>query len=199
MWYSPGMSETAEHLVRSARALLVRRGYHGFSYADVAAEVGIRKASIHHHFPAKVDLVRAVLAAYRREIEHALEALGQAPPTKQLQMYTDYWAACIRDDSAPFCAAALLAAELPGLPAELAEDVRGHFRELSAWLASVLSRGVKDGTFTLVASANTEAESFLATIHGAMLAARAYADPSIFESIVRVALGHLKPPAKKRR
>ena len=199
MWYSPGMSETAENLVRSARALLVRRGYHGFSYADVAAEVGIRKASIHHHFPAKVDLVRAVLAAHRQEIGHALQALGQAPPAKQLQMYTDYWAACIRDDSAPFCAAALLAAELPGLPAELADDVRGHFRELSAWLASVLARGVKEGTFTLAAGASAEAESFLATIHGAMLAARAYSDPSAFEAIVRAALGHLKPPTEKRR
>ena len=53
MWYSPGMFETAENLVRSARALCVRRESHAFGSADVTAEVTIRKASVQPEPPAK--------------------------------------------------------------------------------------------------------------------------------------------------
>lgn len=196
MRYSAGMSDTAERLVESARALLVHRGYNGFSYADVAEAVGIRKASIHHHFPAKVDLVRGVMAAYRVEVASGLGQLAALPPAKQLQAYADYWAKCIRDDTAPFCVAAMLAAELPTLPDGLAGDVRRHFEELAGWLGGVLAKGAKDGSLVLGASAAVEAESFLALVHGGMLAARAHGDPGVFEGIVRAALARL---VKKRR
>ena len=188
--------KTADRLVESARALLVHRGYNGFSYADVAEAVGIRKASIHHHFPAKVDLVRSVMAAYRARIAGSLTQLAAWPPAKQLQAYADHWAQCIRDESAPFCVAAMLAAELPTLPEPLAADVRRHFEQLSTWLTGVLAKGAKDGSFVLAASAAVEAESFLALVHGGMLAARAHGDVAVFESVTRAALTRL---TKKRR
>ena len=46
---------TSDDILGCARTLIIAGGYNGFSYADVAAVVGIRKASIHHHFPTKVD------------------------------------------------------------------------------------------------------------------------------------------------
>jgi len=73
------MSETAGKLMGGAAGLIMRRGYNGFSYADLAERFGIRKASIHHHFPSKVDLVVAVLEQGRAAIRAQIEALEASP------------------------------------------------------------------------------------------------------------------------
>ena len=57
------MRDTRAELLIQAETLVRGRGYAGFSYADLAEAVGIRKASIHHHFPTKVDLGAALVAA----------------------------------------------------------------------------------------------------------------------------------------
>jgi len=186
---------TQQKLIDSARHLIQTRGYNGFSYADVAEEVQVRKASIHHHFPAKADLARAVVEQSRALIVEQTKTLagGAFNPDEQLRMYTGYWEKCIADASAPFCVAGMLAAELPTLPDDLAGDVRLHFRDLSNWLEIVLTKGAQMGLFNLQGSARQEAESFMAMVYGAMLAARAYGDPKVFADIVE---GGLKRIAK---
>ncbi len=186
-------SSTAEEILASVRALIVSGGYNGFSYADIADVVGIRKPSIHHHFPTKAQLVTALVAGYRKEAETGIANLEHAlpGPLDQLRAYTGYWKSCIGDASAPFCICALLANELPVLPPEVVVEVRAHFRFLSAWLASVFERGAAQGVFDLNATPRAEAETFMATMHGAMLSARAYGDTGIFGAIMDPQLARL--------
>jgi TetR/AcrR family transcriptional repressor of nem operon len=191
---------TQQKLIDSARRLIQVRGYNGFSYADVAEEVQVRKASIHHHFPAKSDLARAVVEQSRALIVEQIAALAASnfDPEAQLRMYTGYWEKCITDASAPFCVAGMLASELPTLPDDLANAVRSHFGELSNWLEIVLTRGAQMGRFELKGSARQEAESFMAMVYGAMLTARAYGDPRVFADIVANGLKRLaSSPASK--
>ncbi|WP_029356166.1 TetR/AcrR family transcriptional regulator [Bosea sp. 117] len=192
----PNPSTTSDDILHCARALIVEGGYNGFSYADIAKVVGIRNASIHHHFPGKSDLVRTLVASYREEAEHGLAALEQhvSDPVEQLRAYVGYWEACIGDGTAPFCVCALLASQLPQLPEEVAREVRAHFRALAAWLSSVLERGAKQGRVRLTATADVEAEIFLATVHGAMLSARAYGDAGMFGLVTRPMLERLAVP-----
>lgn len=77
---------TRTALLDSAESLARMRGYNGFSYADLSREVGIRKASIHHHFPTKADLALAVLERYRREFTAGLEQLTRSQPTAGRQL-----------------------------------------------------------------------------------------------------------------
>jgi TetR/AcrR family transcriptional regulator, transcriptional repressor for nem operon len=179
--------ETAERIMDEAHRLLVERGFSAFSYADIAETVQIRKASIHHHFPTKVDLVRALVAQYREEAEAGIAALERhvTDPAEQLRAYNSYWLGCIGDASKGYCVCALLASQMPALPQEVVLEVRAHFRSLSAWLTSVLERGVRQGSLVLTGDPHAEAETFMATVHGAMLSARAYGDPEIFGSITR--------------
>ncbi|MGL4962935.1 MAG: TetR/AcrR family transcriptional regulator [Inquilinus sp.] len=178
-------STTADDILACARTLIIAGGYNGFSYADIAEVVGIRKPSIHHHFPTKADLVRTLASRYREEAVAGIAYMEEqtSDPLEQLRRYTGYWAACIRDASAPFCVCALLASELPVLPAEVALEVRAHFRMISAWLTSVLERGQREGGLVLTGTPRIEAESFMATVHGAMLSARAYDDPEVFAAV----------------
>jgi TetR/AcrR family transcriptional repressor of nem operon len=180
-----GRSTTADDILACARTLVIAGGYNGFSYADIASVVGIRKPSIHHHFPTKADLVRTLVSRYREEAKAGFEHLeGQSSdPREQLRAYAGFWKRCIKDASLPFCVCALLASELPVLPAEVALEVKAYFRSFSAWLTSVLERGQEAGRLTLTNPPRIEAETFMATVHGAMLSARAYDDPEIFGAI----------------
>jgi TetR/AcrR family transcriptional regulator, transcriptional repressor for nem operon len=191
------LSPRATEIVACAQSLLASGGYNGFSYADIAESVQISKASIHHHFPSKSELVQVVLRRYREQGRMGLAALESAnpDPLKQLQAYMAYWETCIRDGSSPFCVCAMLAAEFPVIPPEVADEVRGHFRDLTTWLASLLKRGVKKGVFRLHTGAESEAMALVAAVHGAMLSARAYGDSEVFASIVQGSVRQLTRPA----
>jgi TetR/AcrR family transcriptional regulator, transcriptional repressor for nem operon len=184
---------TAEQIVDEARHLIMRRGYNGFSYADIAEAIGIRKPSIHHHFPAKSDLAIAVVEESRAIIESQVRGLAEAEPEalQQLRAYASYWERCIADDSAPFCVAAMLAAELPSLPDALALSVRGHFAALTDWLSQLLVLGVRQGSVSLVGSPTEEADAFMSAIYGAMLSARAFGDPQRFTDITETLLSRV--------
>ncbi len=186
-------TNTSDEILRSALSLIIAGGYNGFSYADISKVVGIRNASIHHHFPSKADLVRALVVRYREQADAGIAALEQnvPDPADQLRAYLGYWQACIADESAPFCACALLATQIPVLPEEVVVEVRAHFRALSSWLTSVLERGEAQGSLHLAGPAKAEAEAFMATVHGAMLSARAYGDAEMFGVITAPLLQRL--------
>lgn len=190
-------SNTANDILTSARSLLVRGGYNSFSYADIADVVGIRKPSIHHHFPSKAALVETLVVQYRQAAEEGIANLARAipEPLDQLRAYIGYWKACIGDASAPFCVCALLANELPVLPPEVAIQIQGYFRFLSGWLTTVLERGAANGTMALQDAARIEAEVFMASVHGAMLSARAYDDTAVFGAVMDSQLARLSAPA----
>jgi len=184
---------TAERIVHEARNLIMSRGYNGFSYADIAETVGIRKASIHHHFPAKSDLAKAVIEETRAVIHAQTELLAAAEPdaSDQLRGYAGYWERCIADNSAPFCVAGMLAAELPSLPDDLVISVRAHFADLTGWLTRLLELGVRQGSVSLAKSPEEEADAFMSAIYGAMLSARAFGDPGRFGSVVETLLSRV--------
>lgn len=190
------LSQKASEIVTHTRQLLAAGGYNSFSYADLAARVGITKASIHHHFPSKEVLVKTVVAMYRRDAREGLAALERQfdDPMSELNAYADYWAGCIRAGEAPFCICAMLATEMPTIPEEVAIEVKSHFRDLGGWLASVLKRGSDRGQFHLLNSPGVSASAFMALVHGAMLVARAVDDPKAFPAIVQPAILKLTQP-----
>jgi TetR/AcrR family transcriptional repressor of nem operon len=187
------VSATSDDILRCARSLIIAGGYNGFSYADISDVVGIRKASIHHHFPSKVVLVRTLLERYREEAEAGLAQVERhhSASVDQLRAYTGFWAECIGDATTAFCVCALLANEIPVLPPEIVLEVRAYFRALSAWLTAVMESGAKQGGIFLSDTARSEAEGFMATVHGAMLSARAYGDPLIFGVITTAMIERL--------
>ena len=188
------MTGTAEKLIAETARLIVNRGYNGFSYADLAERFGIRKASIHHHFPSKADLVVAVVERGRAGIQAQIALLDDDAATAmdRLLAYTGYWERCILNQTSPFCLAGVLAAELPALPEEIGTVVRGHFDDLRRWVEGVLTRGAAEGSMTLEERPAVEAEIFVAAVYGAMLAARAFDDPTRFSVVVEAAIRRIK-------
>jgi TetR/AcrR family transcriptional repressor of nem operon len=139
--------------------------------------------------------VRALVARYRVNAETGLAEVENkfSDPLELLKTYSGFWAQCIGDASRPFCVCALLASELPALPLEVAVEVRAYFQHLSGWLTSVIERGDQQGALVISCPARVEAEAFMATVHGAMLSARAYGTPAVFELILEPSLQRLRP------
>ncbi|WPB58267.1 TetR/AcrR family transcriptional regulator [Xylophilus sp. GOD-11R] len=191
------LSPRAAEIVACAQSLLVAGGYNGFSYADISAAVQISKPTIHHHFPSKAELVQTVVKRYRQQARDGMAATDRAiaDPVGRLEAYTAYWEACIRDGTASLCVCAMLAAEMPAIPPLVADEVRGHFFDLTGWLTTTLEQGVASGAFRLRASPRADAMALMATVHGAMLAARAYGDPAIFRTIVAPSMAQLSGKA----
>jgi len=187
-------SKKAEEIMHHTRMLLTSGGYNSFSYADLAERVQIRKSSIHHHFPGKADLVQAVVRDYRQQARAGMAATRQhfaGDAMGELNGYVNYWATCIKENNSPFCICVMLAVELPVLPKAVAQEVSGHFADLTDWLTDVLDRGQKSGVFTLRESAAIEAKSLMATVHGAIIAARAFNNAEVFLQIVEPVMGRL--------
>lgn len=188
--YSP----KAQEIIQRTNELLASGGYNGFSYADIAELVDVRKASIHHHFPAKVDLVKATVVQHRDATRRGLQALDDSTPDPlaRLVTYSRYWADCIQASHPPICICALLAAELPAVPAEIADEVKAHFKDLHGWITLTMEQGVEQGKMQLSETPSTEASIFMASIHGAMLSARATGNPLLFWEIAKGATNRLR-------
>jgi TetR/AcrR family transcriptional repressor of nem operon len=182
--------DTSTQILHTAHTLISDRGYAAFSYADIADTVHISKASIHHHFPTKANLVVSVLQAHRKRFIQSTESLAQNVdnPLARLNAYVNHWEVCIRDQKSPFCIAALLAAELPSLPKEVQFEIQQHFLELSSWIRKTLEEGVAKRKLKLQGTPEDEAQAFMAIVHGAMLSARALGNAEVFHAATSSAL-----------
>src|SRR6187402_101702 len=90
--------QTSDRVLDIAEALVQTRGFNAFSYADIARAVGVRKASLHHHFATKADLGVALLDRYRSTFLgalHAIELEYDAAPVR-LERYTGLYGSVLR-------------------------------------------------------------------------------------------------------
>lgn len=185
---------TYQAILSSGLALMQRCGYHAFSYADIAQQIGIRKASIHYYFPAKQDLAQAVVAYYRAAARAGLSYLQATlqDPAQQLQAYIAYFGEEI-EGQPRLCLCALLAAEMLTLPDAVRGEVQGFYQEHETWLASVLEAGQQQGRLQFTGTASIAAQTLLAALEGAMLAARAYGQRERYIAIGDQILQHYLP------
>ncbi|TNE29982.1 MAG: TetR/AcrR family transcriptional regulator [Alphaproteobacteria bacterium] len=176
------MNATQTLLLDLGEAAMMQRGFDGFSYADIARDAGIRKASIHYHFPTKQDLGLAVLNRYSHnlldrlaEIRQSTRTGGQALATL-IEMYRR--GAC---NGGLLC----LCAALSGDAHAIDENMRSALKRINDLvvqsLEDILIIGRKDRSISVGGEPKAEATSILATLQGAQLLARAADDVGAFD------------------
>ena len=189
------MRDTRTVLLDEAELLIRGRGYAGFSYADLAANVGIRKASIHHHFPTKGDLAVALLAAYGARYDAALGAiLAQSNDgLARLHAYAALYLQGVEKGLGCLCAA--FAAELETLPASLRDDLARFFAKHIGWIATVLHEGEVNGTIRAGVQPLLYARMIVAALEGALMMERALDGPAGFGGVLTAIEDTLRPMA----
>ncbi len=173
---------TADRILDIAERLVQSRGFNGFSYADIATEMGITKASLHYHFPGKAELGQALITRYRERFSAALERIDADLPDARtkLEAYTRLYADVLRGKR--MCMCGILAAEYQTLPTPMRDSVIGFFDDNQRWLADLLGQGATDHTLVFTGSPDDVAQSILSTLEGAMLVARPYGDVARFDA-----------------
>ena len=190
---------TAARILDAAEALVQVRGFNGFSYADISAQLGITKAALHYHYAAKADLGLALIERYASRFAAALAVIDTdgVPPATRLARYAGLYAEVLRHGR--MCLCGMLAAEYPTLPPAMREAVTGFFDANEGWLEKVLEEGRDDGSLRLSGSARASALLMIASLEGAMLAARPYGDQERFQSVAASLLAGLSASASDAR
>lgn len=196
----PGRSQTAEDILDIAEALIQTRGYNAFSYQDIADPLGIRKASIHYHFPAKADLGLAVVDRYADRFSAALSAIAvddSQPSMAMLERYLEpYRGFAGTPDKVCLCGG--LAGEMPALPSPMRARVARFFAEHQAWLADILDRGQRRGEFALPDTAARTGRLAFSALQGALLVKRTTGRDAELEDVVAVLKRQLTGGAEGR-
>lgn len=181
----------ADNILDVAERLAQTRGFNGFSYADIAAQLLVTKASLHYHFRSKADLGRALIVRYRIAFERALEAITSEPTdaAAKLRRYADLYHEVMLNDR--MCLCGMFAAEYATLPPPMQEELRLFFDANERWLADLLESGRRARTVAFPEPANERARLLLATLEGSMLVARIYGDHARFRAAAQRALADL--------
>jgi TetR/AcrR family transcriptional repressor of nem operon len=194
-----GNADTAARILDSAERLVQSRGFNGFSYADVAAELGVTKASLHYHFPGKAELGQALIGRYAARFAGALQQIdargGDAP--RKLDAYVRIYADVLRNRR--MCLCGMLAADYDTLPQPMRAAVLRFFDDNQAWLTDVFEQGQAEGSLQLDGSADEAAQALLGALEGALLIARPYGDVARFEAAATRLLTSLAGAASPAR
>ncbi|MCK8787818.1 TetR/AcrR family transcriptional regulator [Roseomonas sp. NAR14] len=167
-----------EAILAAARRAAQARGYGGLNFRDLADEVGIRAASIYHHFPSKADLGAAVARRYREDMAASLDAiLAETPdPARCLHRYPGLFRKALENGNR-LCLCSFMAAEHDDLPEAVRREVLAFGDVNVAWLTRLL-------TATAGARADAKARAIFAAVAGAQLMARSRADVSLYDALI---------------
>ncbi len=178
----------AERILDVAEELAQRRGFNGFSYADIAEKLLVTKAALHYHFPSKSELGKALILRYRDNFEAALGGIAEryTDPAERLRRYAMLYGDVLVDDR--LCLCGMFAAEFSTLPQTMQDELKRFFDVNERWLAAVLETGRKNGTMRFRESAKERARLVLGSLEGAMLVARTYGDINRFRASAKCLL-----------
>ena len=172
--------DSAEHAAR-------RSGFDGFSYADLAGDVGIRKASIHYHFPSKADLSLALMARYQEDFRKVCEQVDAQDATAGgrlaalIERYKD-----ALDGGERLCLCVAFSVSRDSLSAQTTQQMAGFRRMMLGWLETVFAKAQEDRTIRNVNDPAMEAAAALPLLEGAQLTARAGRDVALFDAATAV-------------
>ena len=160
------MSETATAIIDAAEQRIRAFGYHGFSFREIAADIGVKSSSVHYHFATKEALAAAVAHRYTLRFAEAVEAEIAAGLSVKTAWHTTFRRSLHLDGKMCLCGA--LAVTGQDLSDEVSREVRAFFEQ---GLAHLTAAGLTAD----------DATHLLARLEGAMLLATVLNDFSAFD------------------
>lgn len=178
--------DTRTALLDSAEFACRSKGYDAFSYADLSTAVGIRKASIHYHFPSKSDLALEVIDRYRDRFFEQLDAIATPERTaaQQLKAYINIYRTALSDGES-VCLCVAFSAGRSSLSNAVLKRLNAFHTDSIEWLTDVFKTANLDGSIAAVGLPRSEASAVLAQMEGAQLIARAARDATLFDAATK--------------
>jgi TetR/AcrR family transcriptional regulator, transcriptional repressor for nem operon len=168
-------ADTKTLILDVAQDLIQRLGVNAMSYQDISDGVGIRKASVHTHFPKKEDLLAALLDRYSDRFLRMVDGILASSDASEVRLrrYCGLFEATLssgNQDKACLCA--MLGAELETLNDPSVERVRSFYQANRERLMTLLEAGQRDGSFRFPGNVQAMASLIFTLLEGGMLVAR---------------------------
>jgi TetR/AcrR family transcriptional repressor of nem operon len=174
-------TNSSDKILAAATRIAQAHGYGGLNIRNLAADVGIKAASIYHHFPSKADLAAAVAKRYWQDSAAVLEGLWteSSDPLHCLRQYPNTFRKSLESDNR-MCLCSFMGAEFDDLPEPVRIEVQTFADVNVAWLSRVLSAA------SVVSSEDSEARAraIFAAVAGAQLMARSRSDIALFDALI---------------
>jgi len=174
--------DSATQILDIAERRMRLAGYNAVSYRDIAAEMGIKSASLHYHFPKKENMGVALVQRYSEAFQNRLaeRTNQQTEANKKLTVFVDIYSQALKQQGL-VCLCAVLGAEAAGLPDSVTREVKAFFETNIAWLSI---------TYAAMQVKNPEdhAKTTLALLEGAMIVSAVNNDMSVFEAAANLVL-----------
>jgi TetR/AcrR family transcriptional repressor of nem operon len=174
--------DTRQSILDTAETLILTRGYNGFSYKDIADVVGIRKASIHHHFPSKEDLGAAFVDGYFQRFEHWRTQVDHLDVARKLDAFLAMLQR-VSNNAEKICPMGMLTAEYPTLPKSVQDSLRQLLSAMDQWLTQVLVQGQAEGYLRPEPDAAVMAKVLINAMSCSMKMARVFQDLDQLEQV----------------
>jgi TetR/AcrR family transcriptional regulator, transcriptional repressor for nem operon len=190
------MSKTSrDEILKAARLTAQAHGYNGLNIRGLAAEVGIKAASIYHHFASKAELGAAVAQRYWEDTARDLEELSdsEADALGSLSHYPQIFRRSLESQNR-LCMGSFMSAEYDDLPEPVKKEVQ-KFADINiAWL----NKKLQDAGITSPQNGEIRARAIFSAVIGAQLMARSRNDISLFDELIEgYSQAGLLPPVQK--
>lgn len=178
--------DTRTQILDVAQALVQTIGANAMSYQHISDAVGIRKASIHHHFPTKEALIDALIERYSERFFGVVDQIvaGRKTAVHKLRDYIGLFEGTLRDGAQDkACAMGMLGAEVRTLGEAAADRVSQFYSQNERRLSAILDEGRLDGTLRFEGASPAMAGLIFSLLEGAMLVSRGRNDVDHFRVV----------------
>ncbi len=164
-------TDTRARILDIAERHLMQVGYAGFSFHDIAAELGVKTPAVHWHFRTKSDLVLAVITAYGAKFDAWEASVASLSAAARVDAYLDVGRFVVEHGRA--CALGMLAAQFHTVPAEVGEAALAVQRRILAFYATNLEAARTSRDLAFQGDAADKAVEVGCAVVGAQQLARA--------------------------
>jgi len=183
------MNNTRERLIDSAMKHLYQLGYNRFSFAPVAKECGIAKASIHYHFPDKDSLVLAAIEKYVSGQKNFLEEIRQDKSISAPEKFSvifDYAYKQIIEMKYIGCLAGNLGLEISETNPRILEQIQAFLTYKENLFSGILEEGQQKGTIRKNIDLLKTARTILTSIEGGIITSKISKNPELLANALSV-------------
>ena len=190
--------ETRTKILNSAQRLIQTRSFEGFSFQDIADEVGIRKASLYHHFDSKDAVAIGVLKRGADWVTGQLDATKELAPPERLERYFDLFHD-LHGKAERMCPGGSFASVLGAVSPAVQRALHAFTKMHLDWLEGVVREGAALGAFEIGEQAPRDvALQIFSSVQGALLTGRLTADPDVLDVVATELRTYLRYTPKGR-
>lgn len=187
------MNDTRTKILDIAEDLIRRVGVNAMSYRHISDAVGIRKASIHHHFPKKENLVDALLqrceVSYGNNYQRIVDGSGRAPD--KLRELAAVFEDGLRNGK--LCLIGSISTDSNTLRDCSLQILQGTIQNTVSIFTGVFTQGRQEDSLAFNGTDADAAYAFFSFLIGAQIVARSHGGVQSFHHATEVFISGLLP------